>query len=180
VYPPSKANECIRKALSISLVSSILVLLVLPVYGDSTRSLLMGRRYLDDGEDVLPSLGVYYRFDIDNFVIEPEISATLGFDPVFGGSEYDLGIGGVYQIKKKLFTIDLGIGISYFSREFGANETDGSTYYWRAAIIWNNSDTHGVGLDFRRLKVINSSSNALSNTEDVGYFQTSLVWQFNW
>ncbi len=180
LYRFSKANQRTCNALSVRLALSVLVCLVTPVYGDSTISVLTGTRDLDHSEDVLPSLSIYYQIDLNHFVIKPEASATLGFDPLYGGSEYDLSIGGVYQVENKAFNIDLGSGLSYFSSSYGVNEVDGTAYYMRAAITWNISNSHALGFDIRKLKEINSNATVVENSSKVGYLQTSLLWRIRW
>jgi len=147
-------------------------------FADTNVTLLLGSRSLDQSEDVLPAAGLYAQKKIDNFPLNPEISLLFASDPLNGGSEYDVGAGGIYNLYFQKYKFYLGAGVSLFSSSYGDNDSDGMAFYGHGGISWTVNTSLSVGLDIRKSFEIDSKSN--SGNDDIGYSQYAISFERLW
>lgn len=145
---------------------------------DINISTIIGSRNLDHSEDVLPSIGISAQKILDSFQLNPEINALIAFDPLYGGSEYDLGAGTRYNHRIKKFTLFVGAGVSIFSTSYGAKESNGIAIYGHGGLLRIINDSFSIGLDLRKSNEINLKSNY--NYDKFGYYQYALNFDWFW
>lgn len=145
---------------------------------DTSGTLILGTRNLDQSEDVLSTVGLYAQKRIDNFPLHPELSLLLAFDPLYGGSEYDLGIGGISNLYFQKYVFYLGAGVSLFSSTYGDNNSNGLAFYGHGGISRAINTSFSIGLDIRKSSEIYTKSS--SDNDDTGYFHYAISLERTW
>ena len=109
---------------------------------------------------------------------DPELILLFAFNPLYEVNEFDVGIGGVENLKYEKHDYHLGIGISVFSIQYRDIESTGSSFYGHGGVSWIITNTFAIGIDIRKSAEIQSSSN--SNSVNSGYFQYTLTLNHQW
>ena len=155
-----------------------LVALIAALFADAAVAELnvdftAGNRDETDLEDVLPALGIAVDFGQDRWPIRPEFGFTVGFDPLYGGSETELSLGGIRYWEAGASRVHFGVGFSDVSKDWGANVGSSTGVYVHSGATWP-LDKRRLGFDVRYLNA--DDFMAWGAPFPVGYVQVALLF----
>jgi hypothetical protein len=139
---------------------------------DANVSLVMGVRNETDSEEQPPMIGGAIDFGRDEWLFRPDLDASIGFDPLYGGEEYELGVGAIRYWDVRSARFHFGAGLSAFRADWGANVGSSTGVHVHAGASWRVK-AHRWGLDLRYLSADDVS--VQGGSFPVGYFQFSVL-----
>ena len=140
---------------------------------ETNVTLVAGNRDETDREDRLPAVGVGADFGKEHWRIRPEFAFAIGFDPLYGGDETEISIGGIGYWDAKAARIHFGAGLSDLSSDWGANSGSSTTAYVHGGATWPIK-TRRLGFDVRYLDADNFT--VAGGSFPVGYLQVGVMF----